>query len=117
MNVIKVTENFGRRWSHFILALVAVGTAGAAHAAAPADVRVRLFAPAEAKAELTNLRAAVTATAGIRATESLQDADVAVIWRGPGALDATESAALQQFLRSGQGVVLLGADVAAWPGK
>lgn len=58
--------------------------------------------------------AVARASVGGRALEALRSAEVAVFFRGPGALEAGDAAILGEFLASGKGWVVLGAADTAW---
>lgn len=63
----------------------------------------------------SGLAVVVTASAGGgRLREALRSADVALVHRGPGALGADDAAALRDFLHSGKGLVVLGAEAQEW---
>lgn len=110
----------------FILALL--GVLSASFAATPA-LRVTLVAPDRAAAtELAALQTALTGGFGFECTvagsaaaggtplaSALAAGDVAIFWRGPGALAADEAHALRTFLGSGRGLVLLAGTGTAWP--
>ena len=86
-------------------------------AATPTPLRIALIAPdATTAAQMAPLRSALAKSPGISATDAaLREADVAVIFRGPGAGNAGPTAELRNFLRGGKGLVLLGAAAEAWP--
>ena len=72
-----------------------------------------LGAPAESTAELT---AIATALALFTVVGSAEEAEVAVVWRGPGSAGSAVDAAFAGFLERARPLVVLGADPAAWPG-
>ncbi len=52
--------------------------------------------------------------AGLASLEPLRSAQAAVFHRGPGTLGAADTAILREFLRAGNGCVVLGASLEAW---
>lgn len=107
------------------LLLFAAGMADSPVTAAE-PLRVSLIAPGEFPAPL---RAALERDTGLRCTtivpsaagdaigrlSGLAKADVALIFRGPGALVSEDRAKLRDFVQAGRGLAVLGAAPDAWP--
>jgi hypothetical protein len=72
-----------------------------------------LGAPAASEEELT---AIATALALFTVVGNPEEAEVAIVWRGPGSAGSAVDAAFAGFLERPRPLVVLGADPAAWPG-
>ncbi|MBM3841935.1 MAG: ThuA domain-containing protein [Verrucomicrobia bacterium] len=79
---------------------------------APPRVAV-LGAPAESKAELTAVAAAL---APFTLVSDAEAADLVVVWRGPGPQGSADASAFARFLARPRPLVVLGAESTTWPG-
>ena len=98
-----------------LAAILCVAPAAAAEfGPGPGKPRVALFG--ETAASRDALAALTEALAPFTVVGSAEEADLAVVWRGPGGRDSSGAAAFGRFLERPRALVVLGADPAAWPG-
>lgn len=99
----------------FLAATLGGGSAAASEGPAQsAPPRVLLLgATAEAEGELAAIAAAL---APFSVVGDAAQADVAVVWRGPGPRGSAGAAVFARFLDRPRALVVLGAEPAAWPG-
>ncbi|MFM9092817.1 MAG: hypothetical protein ACKOUK_13895, partial [Verrucomicrobiota bacterium] len=111
------TRACGRRHLAGGILAAALGWSSATAADGPAPLAAPritvLGAPAESKAELTAL---VAALAPFTLGGNPDEAEVAVVWRGPGPQGSADAAAFARFLARPRPLVVLAAEPTVWPG-
>jgi len=107
----------GRRYLAAGILAATLGWSSATAADGPAPLappRITVLgAPAESKAELTAL---VAALAPFTLGDNPDEAEVAVVWRGPGPQGSADAVAFARFLARPRPLVVLAAEPAVWPG-
>jgi len=99
-----------------VLAAILGGGPAAAAEDGPGPRKPRIALFGETAASRDAMAALTEALASFTLVGSAEQADLAVVWRGPGARDSSGAAAFARFLERSRALVVLGADPAAWPG-
>lgn len=102
-------------WRGAVAVMLGVAQIGAAEAAPP-SVKPRLALIADPTASREALAVLAGALTPFTVVERPAEAEVAVVWRGPGAAGSAGATALAAFLQRAGPLVVLAADPTVWPG-